>query len=336
MRGELFIRAAGPGVTIQDAGRFGYGRFGVTPAGPMDMAAFQTAIRIMDAAAAIEISLGGITIESEGAPLAIAIAGGDFDIRLDSQRLPPACVLRLSPGAPLAIRAGGWGAWCYLAIGGHFDLPPALGALATHARSGLGPKPLAAGDRLSILDLSPAPEGVSALEAPWLKPDASPIRVMTGPQEDYFYPEAIARFLDTPWRLGGRSDRMAYALEGPPVVHARGHDIVSDGAAMGAIQIPGSGAPFVLMADRQPTGGYPKIATVIGADLGRLAQKRPGETIHFQATTHAAAVDARRELFAALDRGPQRKSFRVELTSETLLSGNLVGGVISASDEPSP
>jgi biotin-dependent carboxylase-like uncharacterized protein len=336
MRGELLIRAAGPGVTIQDAGRFGYGRFGVTPAGPMDMAAFETATRIVDATAAIEISLGGITIESEGASFAIAIAGGDFDIRLDGQRLPPACVLHLPPGAPLTIRPGRWGAWCYLAIGGRFDLPPALGALATHARSGLGPKPLAAGDRMSILDLSPAPERLTALEAPWLTPDDSPIRVMPGPQDDYFSPEAIARFLDTPWRVGERSDRMAYALEGPPVVHARGHDIVSDGAAMGAIQIPGSGAPFVLMADRQPTGGYPKIATVIGVDLGRLAQKRPGETIHFQKTTHAAAVEARRERFAALTRGPQRVTLSAELTTERLLSGNLVGGVISARDEPSP
>ena len=336
MRAGLLIRAAGPGVTIQDAGRFGYGRFGVTPAGPMDSAAYQTATAAAGASAAIEISLGGLTLESVDAPLAVAIAGGGFDIRLDGRRLPSACLLPLPPGAPLTIRAGDWGGWCYLAIGGRFDLPPTLGALATHARAGLGPKPLAAGDRLTLIEPAPAPAEICSLLAPWLTPDAAPIRVMPGPQDDYFSGETLAQFLATPWRLDVRSDRMAYALAGPPVVHARGHDIVSDGAAMGAIQIPGSGAPFVLMADRQPTGGYPKIATVIGADLGRLAQKRPGETIHFQATTHAAAVEARRALFAALAQGPQRVALTADLTAEALLAGNLVGGVISATDDPPP
>ena len=334
MRTEALIRAAGPGVTIQDAGRFGYARFGVTPAGPMDPNAFQTATGAVGATAAIEISLGGMTLENVGARLAIAIAGGGFDIRLEGRRLPSACLLQLPPGATLTIRAGDWGAWAYLAIGGRFDLPPTLGALATHARSGLGPKPLAAGDRLTIIDPSPAPTALCALQASWLAPDAAPIRVMPGPQNDYFSPEALAQFFDTPWRIGARSDRMAYALEGPPVAHAHGHDIVSDGAAMGAIQIPGSGLPFVLMADRQPTGGYPKIATVIGADLGRLAQKRPGETIHFQAVTLEAAVAARRTLFTTLAQGPRRMSLACDMTTETLLAGNLVGGVISATDEP--
>lgn len=334
MRAELLVHAAGPGVTIQDAGRFGYGRFGVTPAGPMDLAAFTTATGAVGAAAAIEVSLGGLTLESVDVPLAIAIAGGGFDIRLDGKSLPPACLLALSPGATLTIRAGGWGAWCYLAFGGRFDLPPTLGSLATHARSGLGPAPLAAGDRLTLVDPAPSPEAACALQASWLASDAAAIRVMPGPQDDYFSPEAIARFLDSGWRLGARSDRMAYALEGAAIAHARGHDIVSDGAAMGAIQIPGSGAPFVLMADRQPTGGYPKIATVIGADFGRLAQKRPGETIHFRATTYEAAVSARRALFAALAQGPKKTPLMGDMSTEALLAGNLVGGVISATDEP--
>ena len=101
MRARLLIRTAGPGVTVQDAGRFGYARFGVTPAGPMDLAAFRTATGAVGASAAIEISLGGLTFESVGATLAIAIAGGGFDLRLDGRRLPPACLLPLPPGAPL-------------------------------------------------------------------------------------------------------------------------------------------------------------------------------------------------------------------------------------------
>jgi biotin-dependent carboxylase-like uncharacterized protein len=315
---------------VQDAGRFGYSRFGVTPAGPMDAPAFHTATRAVGAAAAIEVSLGGVTLESEGASLAVAIAGGAFDPRLDEQKLPPACIIALTPGARLTIRAGVFGAWCYVAIGARFDLPLALGSLSTHARSGIGPKPLAAGEALELLDVAPTPDGAQAIDAPWLARDDAPIRVMLGPQDDYFAPEAIEAFLSSEWRVGARSDRMAYALEGPKLTHSRGHDIVSDGAAIGAIQVPGSGAPFVLMADRQPTGGYPKIATAIGADLGRLAQLRPGETLRFRKVGWAEAVAARAALKNKLAAGAVLTPVAAEVSTEKLLAVNLIGGVVSA------
>lgn len=330
MSARLHIRAAGPGVTLQDAGRFGYSRYGVTPAGPMDETAFHTATRAVGAVAAIEVSLGGVTLECEGASLAVAIAGGAFDIRLDAEKLPPACLIALTPGARLAIRAGVFGAWCYVAIGARFDLPLALGSLSTHARSGIGPKPLAAGDALRLLDVAPAPDGPQAIDAPWLAQDDAPIRVMLGPQDDYVTPEAIEALLSSKWRVGARSDRMAYALEGPKLTHSRGHDIVSDGAAIGAIQVPGSGAPFVLMADRQPTGGYPKIATAIGADLGRLAQLRPGETLRFRKVGWAEAVAARAALKNKLAAGAVLTPLAAEVSTEKLLAVNLIGGVVSA------
>lgn len=295
----------------------------------MDPEAFRVATQAAGATAAIEISLGGVTLEAADAPLRVAVAGGAFDLRLDDRKLPPACLLPLAPGARLTIRAGASGAWCYVAVGGRIDWPPALGSLATHARSGVGPRPLAAGDALPLAALVPAPPAPRTLRAPWLAPDAAPIRVMLGPQDDYFAPDAIARFLAAEWRVGARSDRMAYALEGPRVPHARGHDIVSDGAAMGAVQIPGSGAPFVLMADRQPTGGYPKIATVIGADLGRLAQRRPGEAVRFETVTWEAAVAARAALRKATAAGPLEAPLAAEVSSETLLAANLIGGVVS-------
>jgi biotin-dependent carboxylase-like uncharacterized protein len=327
---RLLVRAAGPGVTVQDAGRFGHARYGVTPAGPMDETAFLTATRAVGATTAIEVSLGGAVFEAGGATLAIAVAGGGFAIGLDGAALPPACVVALEPGARLALRAGEWGAWCYVALGGRFDLPVALGSLATHARSGLGPKPLAAGDALTLAALPAAPTGVSRLEAEWLEKCDAPIRVMLGPQADYFAPAAVDAFLTQSWRIGPRSDRMAYALEGAPLAHARGHDIVSDGATMGAIQVPGSGAPFVLMADRQPTGGYPKIATVIGADLGRMAQKRPGESLRFRAVSWAEAVAARAALKAKMATGATLSPPVTAPTTEILLSTNLVSGVVDA------
>jgi allophanate hydrolase subunit 2 len=125
---------------------------------------------------------------------------------------------------------------------------------------------------------------------------------------------------------------MAYALEGPRLPHARGHDIVSDGAAMGAVQIPGSGAPFVLMADRQPTGGYPKIATVIGADLGRLAQLRPGDALRFRAVDRTEAVAARGALKKQMAAGAKSTPLAAGFSTETLLGANLIGGVVSARD----
>ncbi|MGJ0510361.1 MAG: carboxyltransferase domain-containing protein [Methylocystis sp.] len=329
---RLHIHAAGPGVTVQDAGRFGFSRFGVTPAGPMDREAFLTATRAVGASAALEISLGGLEVSAEGATLAVALAGGNFTIRLDGRELPPACLIPLEPGARLTVRAGAAGAWCYAALGGRLDLPPALGSLSTHARSGIGPKPLAAGESLFIADAHPAPHGPHALAAPWLARAGAPIRVTLGPQEDHFSPEALQTFLSAAWRVGARSDRMAYALEGPRLSHARGHDIVSDGAVMGAVQVPGSGAPFVLMADRQPTGGYPKIATVIGADLGRVAQARPGETLRFRAVDWAEAVAARAALEKEMAAGAVATPLAAELSTETLLAANLIGGVVSARD----
>ncbi|HEY8013459.1 MAG TPA: allophanate hydrolase, partial [Dongiaceae bacterium] len=122
---------------------------------------------------------------------------------------------------------------------------------------------------------------------------------------------------------------MAYALEGPPLSHSRGHDIVSDGAAMGAVQVPGSGAPFVLMADRQPTGGYPKIATVVSADLGRVAQLRPGEALRFRAVTWEEAVAARAALQKEMAAGAVATPLAADISAETLLAANLIGGVVS-------
>ncbi|PPD42977.1 MAG: urea amidolyase [Methylocystis sp.] len=332
MTARLLVRAAGPGVTVQDAGRFGQSRYGVTPAGPMDARAFAAATQAVYAQAAIEVSLGGAVFEAEGASLCIAVAGGAFDMKLDGAQLPSACVLGLAPGARLSIRAGACGAWCYVAVGARLDLAPALGSLSTHARSGLGPKPLAAGDALRLADPAPPPPETLRLHAPWLTGGDAPIRVMLGPQDDYFPPDSIETLLSAQWRVGARSDRMAYALEGPRLIHTRGHDIVSDGAAMGAIQVPGTGAPFVLMADRQPTGGYPKIATVIGADLGRLAQLRPGEELRFRAVDWAEAVAARAALQKEMAAGALLAPLAAGLSTEALLAANLIGGVVNAKE----
>jgi allophanate hydrolase subunit 2 len=171
-----------------------------------------------------------------------------------------------------------------------------------------------------------------ALIAPWLARENAALRLLLGPQDDYFTRSAIDALLCANWRLSPRSDRMAYRLDGPRLEHAKGHDIVSDGVTFGAIQVPGDGAPLVLMADRQPTGGYPKIAHVIGADLGALAQTRPGESLRFRQVSWEEAVAARRAWREAIAAGPRLA--RGELSSEALLSANLIGGAVSATDDP--
>jgi biotin-dependent carboxylase-like uncharacterized protein len=334
---EAIIRilSAGPGTTLQDAGRHGYLRYGVTAAGPMDSLAHATANLAVGnpvGSTAIEVSPGGIEVTAEFAPLSVAVAGGEFEISLDGRPLPPAAVLNLDEGAVLKIRTGRSGSWCYLAVAGRFVVPKVLGSHATHTRTGFGGvngRAIIAGDRLRIESPGSSKPSPGAIVAPWLERPVDTIRVVLGPQHDYFANDQIAAFLAGPWSVSAKRDRMAYFLDGPRLTHARGYNIVSDGIAMGAIQVPGDGRPIVLMADRQSTGGYPKIATVIGPDLGRLAQARPGIAFRFEAVSIAQAVAARREEAAWLSRGIVVEPLvRTRLSSEFLLGLNLIDGVV--------
>jgi biotin-dependent carboxylase-like uncharacterized protein len=334
----LRVLSAGPGVSLQDAGRRGYLRFGVTWAGPMDPFAFAVANAALSRPAgstAIEVSLGGLELQGEGEPMALALAGGRFQASLDGAKLPSAAVVTLAPGAKLTIRAGSSGAWCYVAVGGDLDVPPVLGSTSTHTRSGIGGiagRGLQPEDALPVRALKVAERiGTIAMARPGRPGD--PIRILPGPQDDYFAPDQIQLLCSTEWVLSGRSDRMAYMLDGPRLTHSRGFNIVSDGIAMGAIQVPGDGRAIVLMADRQPTGGYPKIATVIGADLGRLAQHRPGERFRFARASLAEAVAARRAEAALIAGGiPIEPLVRKNLSSEYLLGHNLIACVVAGTD----
>lgn len=337
MKPVLRVLSAGPGVTVQDGGRHGYLRYGVTAAGPMDPFAHALANQALGNrpdAAAIEVSLGGIEVTAEGAPMTIAVAGGDFQIALDGQALPPGVVARLDPGARLKLRAGAAGAWSYLGVAGGIDLPPVLGSNATHTRTGIGGldgRMLREGDRLPAGTTAKGEIATGRIAAPLLSRQPDLIRVLLGPQQDYFSEEQIAAFLAGPWRISTRGDRMACFLEGPTLSHKLGFNIPSDGVAMGAIQVPGEGQPIVLMADRQSTGGYPKIANVIGADLGRLAQARPGAQIAFRAVSHAEAVEALAEQRSFLSGPiPIEPLTRSAFSSEFLLGLTLVDGWIDA------
>ena len=340
MGGGLRVLRAGPGATIQDGGRHGYLRFGVTPAGPMDWVAFQTANSALgnDRAAAVEVSVGGLEVTCKDAPLALAFAGGAFLWRRDGVLLRQAARLVLEPGKTLAARAGDSGAFAYLAVEGGFETPVMMGSRATHVRSAMGGiegRMLRAGDVLPAASTE-RPDGASfeaTIDAPWLARETDRFRVVLGPQDDYFTMETLSAFFEGQFTLTPVADRMAYRLTGPDIAHAGGYDIVSDAIALGAIQVAGDKKPLILMADRQATGGYPKLGHVARADIGRLAQMRPGETCRFRAVSVAearAALLAREDEIAMTQQ--RLRPLRRELTSERLFEANLIDGVVDPLD----
>lgn len=288
--------------TVQDLGRFGHQRVGVPPSGPMDRAAFLVANRLVgnpDAAAALECTIKGPRLEVRQAAV-IAVTGAPMGFTVNGQEAPSWTAVGVRPGDVLWFQMASAGCRAYLAVAGGIDVPLALGSRSTYLRGrlgGLGGRALQKGDLLPVG--SPAPgsgrEGRTVREA--LRP-AYPAerecRVILGPQDDRFTAEGIRAFLEGPYDVTPQADRMGYRLKGPVITHARGHDIVSDGIPLGGIQVPGEGQPIVLLVDRQTTGGYTKIATVIGVDIGAIGQTRPGQRIRFRRVTleeaHAALV----------------------------------------------
>jgi len=338
MKGHLRVLRAGRGETIQDGGRHGFLRYGVPTAGPMDWVAHSTANCALGnepGAAAIEVSISGIDLMCEIAPLRIAYAGGDFVWTYNGKRVPHAAILRLNPGDYVSVKAGSWGTWAYVAVPGGLDMPPVLGSRSTNLTSqfgGLDGRSLALGDVLCpTAPTSPGTwSGLEALiAAPWLDRCTERIRLILGPQDDYFEPSSIEALFHESFLLGPRFDRMAYWLNGPTLKHSsKGADIVSDGIALGAIQVPGSGQAVVLMADRQSTGGYPKIATVIRADLGRVAQTRPGEELRFERSDPVQARGVLLALHRNFDRIADYVSAAGSTDSEYLFGCNLIDGVV--------
>jgi biotin-dependent carboxylase-like uncharacterized protein len=304
----------------------------------MDWIAHSTANRTLGnepGAPAIEVSISGIDLMCEMAPLGIAYAGGGFAFTYNGKRLPSAGMVRLNPGDRISVKAGSWGTWTYLAIPGGVDVPLVLNSRSTNVVSkfgGLDGRNLTPGDILCpIAPTSPATRsGLEALiTAPWLAKSTRHIRLILGPQDDFFEPSSIETLFREPYSLSPRFNRIGYWLNGPVFKHSgKGYNIVSDGIAFGSIQVPGSGQAVVLLADRQPTGGYPKIATVIRADVGRLAQMRPGEELRFERSDFEQARDALLELNRNFGRIAEYILAAGSTDSEYLLGCSLIDGVV--------
>ncbi len=333
----LLIEEVGPATSVQDFGRYGALRYGLGTTGAMDRVGLAYANALVGQdwhAPLIELGPLPIKIKAKEGTIRLAVSGAMRGISLRGQAVAMNESFCLAEGESVMIRAARGGVFSYLAIEGGIVGTPTFGSFSVHRRAGLGSpfaRPLEGGDQLEVGHAS-VMEGERRLPAPAL-PDG-PIRCVLGPQDDFFTAETIAQFQATPWTISATSDRMGYRLEGPPLAHARTANIVSDGIANGTVQIPGTGQPLLLLAERGTTGGYPKIATVITADLGRAAQTPVGGVIRFQAIPIDEAQALAREQARMIAALPQRveQLGGGSLSSEALLAGNLAGHATNALD----
>ena len=300
---SLTVVRGGMLTTVQDLGRWGQQHIGVPVAGPMDWYSHRLANRLVgnpDEAAALEITLLGPELTTDG-NVTCAIAGAAFEMLADDAPAPNNVPFTLRRGQRLRFRGRRGGARATLAVRGGFDLPPVLNSRATSLISRMGPlggRGLTAGDILPVG--SPATAGRPAGRPLPLPTGGVRLRVMIGPHEARFTPDALRALQSTRFAVTPESNRMGYRLDGAVLARADEADMLSDATPIGSLQVPPSGLPILLMADRQTTGGYPKIATVITADLPLAGQLAPGDWIEFVPCARDAAVDALRRREAAL------------------------------------
>jgi KipI family sensor histidine kinase inhibitor len=292
--------------TIQDRGRWGHQGSGVSVSGAIDVLSHRIANILVgnpDDAATLEVTIAGPELRVEQASR-IAVTGADLQATIDGIPAPPGSTAVCRPGSVLRFGERKAGARAYVAFDGGVDVAPLLGSRATHvgaALGGLEGRALAAGDRLPLG--TPMTTPASRTMGPKTPKPAggARLRVLPGPQDDFFAEPAFAVLERTRFTVTPHSNRMGYRLSGGVLPRLPNREMISDAAFMGAIQVPASGEPFLLMSDRQTTGGYPQMAIVITADLPLAGQLAPGDWIEFSLCTRAEAIAALRDQEAMLD-----------------------------------
>jgi antagonist of KipI len=305
------IRVVKPGLTstVQDLGRPGYGHLGISAAGAADTLALRAGNRLVgndDGAAGVEMTLLGATFEFDTATT-VALTGGEFAAQFGGRQLVWWQALYVPAGERLEIGPSRTGARCYLCVRGGITVPPVLGSQSTHVMSGVGGlagRRLQAGDVLPIGPAPPREPCRDAIAAELLRHfyAPGPIRVTPGPQAGHFTAGAWTQFTTQPFAVSEQSDRVGIRLTGPALARLDARDIPSEGVSLGAIQVPPNGQPIILFVDHQTTGGYPKIANVCTADLPRVAQLRPRDSVRFTHVSFEAAEQLRVEYQARMAR----------------------------------
>ena len=286
------ILAPGLLTSLQDEGRFGLQRSGMSPAGAMDQLSLARANILAGNPAgtgALEATYTGPTVKFTRGNI-FALSGADMSPTLDGAPIPMEAAVFAPAGSVLKLKNAKSGCRCYIAFHGGLDVPPVNGSQSTLLRSGIGGfkgRKLAAGDAIPFKapaqTLRNLPLRRLAPRPPY--PKEVTVRVVLGPQDDRFTPAGINTFLTQPFTVTVQADRMASRLEGPKVEHVTDANMLSDGIPLGAVQVPGSGQPIIMMSEHQGSGGYTKIATVISTDIALVAQCPPGGKIRFAAVT---------------------------------------------------
>jgi len=335
------VTQAGLGNSIQDFGRFGYRRLGMPVAGATDSILMSCANALVGnrlTAAVLEIPLSGPHLHLVAGDVQVALAG-EIRARLKTsegiiKELKPYRSYCLATGDTLELGASA--GTSYLAITGGIDSPLVLKSRSTYTRAnigGLSGKNLQIGDRFETREISK--EGIYDRQGqPWIN-QPGPIRMISGPQEDAFSDEIRERLAQSTYKVLQGTDRMGMRLEGAKLTHinTKAADIISDGMIPGAMQVPASGDPIILLADSQTVGGYPKIGVVIRADLPRLSHFRPGQELRFAWVNHQQAHEAlqqQQEKFQQWLKGLVHLNLEGIVDSEQLLALNLVSGFIDA------
>lgn len=280
----LTVLATGPSATVQDAGRVGWAAIGVPRSGAADPSSAGLANRLVGnrpEAAVLEVTAGGLRLRAERTVL-VAVTGARAPVRVGGRPAPANSPLALRSGDLLVLGTPDAGLRSYVAVRGGIDVPPVLGSRSTDTLSGLGPAPLAAGDRLPIGSLAGEEPVVDV--APVRAPSGDPVLgVLPGPRRTWLAPDAWTVLTTRPWTVTPDSDRVGLRLAGPRLQRARADELPSEGLVPGALQVPPDGAPVLFLADHPVTGGYPVLGVVVSADLPAAAQLRPGDTLRFRA-----------------------------------------------------
>jgi antagonist of KipI len=306
---KVWVEKAVPLTTVQDLGRPGWAAFGVTPGGAADRFALRVANRLVgnaESTAGLELTYAGPDLHFEQEAL-VAVTGAAPAMRLDTQVVPPDRPVRVPPGSQLSVPGHFRGCRAWLAVAGGIDVPTWLGSRSTDIRAqqgGLAGRALATGDELATGPMSPqSRRWIDGLRRRGLFYPAWSVRLgssqpagrdwtvraVRGPEWDWFDAESRDAFFGVGYEVTTETDRMGIRLEGPRLAAAASREAVSAAVIDGTVQVPGSGQPVVLLADRQTVGGYPRIAAVAQVDWGRLAQLRPGDRVRFAEVTVGAA-----------------------------------------------
>lgn len=317
---KILVKKGGPLTTLQDLGRYGYQKYGVLVSGAMDTVSLRLGNLLVgneEGEGALEMTMSGPALKLP-AGLVIALTGADLQAKLGGASVPRNRAVYVKEDSLLTFGFAQEGCRGYLAVAGGFAVPKVMGSKSTYLRAKLGGfqgRPLADGDELETGNLAADQETLAQRLAKmpgkkfstfgWSIPEselfsAAPIRVAEGLQFDWFKDESVWTFFNTPYAITAQADRMGYRMAGAKLEYKEeGRQLISEPVTFGSIQVPADGNPIILMADRQTTGGYPKIGQVIQADLPRLGQMKPGQNVYFQLVnlTQAEKALLRQETF---------------------------------------